>query len=321
MLRVVFAALAVCLLAAASTMGWAQEKYPAKTIRIVVPFSPGAASDGVGRLLADALSTRLKQSVIVENRPGAFGQVAAQLVARSAPDGYTLFLTSNTTHSANPHLYKSLPYDAIKDFDPVVRVGWFPFVLVVTPGLPVNTTAQLVAYAKANPDELMYGTPNSTSLVVMETIAQKAQASIGRVQYKSSPEAVMDLTAGRLQVMVSDFNTAAPQVKAGKLRALGVTMARRSPLLPSVPPIAETLPGIDVAGWSGIFAPARTPKEIVQRISKEVIEIVSQPAMRAKLATVGVEVDPLPPEAFGKFVREQIDLWGKLIKAAGIEPE
>ena len=321
MLRNLLAIVIAGLLVVAAVPAWAQGKYPARTIRIVVPFAPGAASDGVGRLLADALSARLRQSVIVENRPGAFGQVAAQLVARSAPDGYTLFLTSNTTHSANPHLYRSLPYDAVKDFEPVARIGWFPFVLVVTPELPVKTTAQFVAYARANPDKLMYGTPNSTSLVVMETIAQKAQASLGRVQYKSSPEAVMDLAAGRLQAMVSDVNTAGPQIKAGKLRALGVTMARPSPLLPGVPPIAETLPGIDVAGWSGLFAPAGTPKEIVQLVAKHVIEIVSQPEMRAKLGTVGVEVDPLPPEAFGKFVRDQIDLWGRLVRAAKIEPE
>jgi tripartite-type tricarboxylate transporter receptor subunit TctC len=321
MLRAVSAALAACCLAIASACALAQSGYPSKPIRIVVPFSPGAASDGAARLLADALAARLKGSVIVENRPGAFGQIAAQLVARSAPDGYTLFLTSNTTHSANPHLYRSLPYDPIKDFEPVVRVGWFPFVLVVAPSLPVNTTAQLIAYAKANPDRLVYGTPNSTSMVVMETINRKAQVSIGRVQYKSSPEAVMDLTAGRLQVLVSDLNTAAPQVKAGKLRALGVTMARRSALLPSVPPIADALPGIDMAGWSGMFAPAATPKELVQRVAREVIDIVSQPDMRAKLGTVGVEVDPLGPEPFGRFVREQLALWGTLIKAAGIEPE
>jgi tripartite-type tricarboxylate transporter receptor subunit TctC len=299
----------------------AQANYPAKPIRIVVPFSPGAASDGVGRVLADVLGGRLKQSVIVDNRPGAFGQVAAQLVARAPADGYTVFLTSNTTHSANPHLYRSLPYDAVKDFAPVVRVGWFPFVLVVPPALPVNTVQQFIAYAKANPDKLAYGTPNSTSLVVMETICRRAQLSIQRVPYKSSPEAILDLSAGRLQVMVSDLNTAAPQIKGGKLKALGMTLARRSPLLPNVPPIAEALPGIDLAGWSGMFVPAATPKAIVERLSREIIGIVSQPDMRAKLATVGVEVDPLAPEPFGRFVLEQIDLWGRLVQAAGIEPE
>jgi tripartite-type tricarboxylate transporter receptor subunit TctC len=321
MLRAALAVLAAAALAVASIPALAQAPYPAKPIRIVVPFAAGSASDGAGRVLAQALGERLKQSVVVEPRPGAFGQIAAQAVARSAPDGYTLFLTTNTTHSANPHLYRNLLYDALKDFDPVVRVGHYPFLLVVTPGLPVTTTAQFIDYAKANPGALSYGTPNSTSLVVMETIKRRARISIERVQYKSSPEAVLDLSAGRLQAMICDFATAVPQVKAGKLRALGVTTARRSPLLPSAPPVAEALPGIDTAGWLGMFVPAGTPREIVQRLSRELLEVLAQPDMHARLGSVGVELDPLPPERFGRFVREQIDQWGKLIRAAGIEPE
>ena len=321
MLRAALAALTACLLAATSLPGWTQRPYPSKPIRIIVPFAAGSASDGAGRLLADALGARLKQSIVVEPRPGAFGQIAAQVAARSAPDGYTLFLTTNTTHSANPHLYRTLPYDAIKDFDPVARIGMFPFLLVVTPGLPVNSTAQLIAYAKAHPDALSYGTPNSTSLVVMETIKRLGQVSIERVQYKSSPEAVLDLAAGRLQVMISDFATAVPQVRAGKLRALGVTTARRSALLPSAPPIAEALPGIDTAGWLGVFVPAGTPNAIVQRLSRELLDVLAQPEMHAKLGSVGVELDALPQEPFGRFVREQIEEWGRLIRAAGIEPE
>jgi tripartite-type tricarboxylate transporter receptor subunit TctC len=320
-LRAVLPVLAAALLAVAPTAAWAQGAYPAKPIRIVVPFAAGSASDGAGRVLAQALGERLRQSVVVEPRPGAFGQIAAQAVARSAPDGYTLFLTTNTTHSANPHLYRKLPYDALKDFDPVVRVGRYPFLLVVSPGLPVTSTAQLIDYAKARPSALSYGTPNSTSLVVMETIKRRAQISIERVQYKSSPEAVLDLAAGTLQVMICDFATAVPQVKAGKLRALGVTTARRSPLLPSAPPLAEALPGIDTAGWLGVFVPAGTPAEIVQRLSRELLAVLAQPDMHARLGSVGVELDPLPPEPFGRFVRAQIEEWGKLIRAAGIQPE
>jgi tripartite-type tricarboxylate transporter receptor subunit TctC len=315
------AVLVVGLLAIAPAQGWAQGSYPTKPIRIVVPFAPGSATDGAGRLLAAALSARLGQNVLVENRAGAFGQIAAQAVARSAPDGYTLFLTTNTTHSANPHLYRKLPYDPIKDFAPVARIGRFPFMLVATPGLPVKTTAELIAYARSHPDTLTYGTPNSTSLVVMETIKRKGQVSIQGVQYKSSQEAVLDLSAGRLQVMISDFGTAVPQVKAGKLRALGVTTAERSTLMPAVPPIADAVPGIDAAGWLGMFVPAGTPDAVVQLLARELLEIVSQPDMRARLGNVGLEVDPLGPEPFARFVREQIDLWGNLIRAAGIEPE
>jgi tripartite-type tricarboxylate transporter receptor subunit TctC len=321
MLRSASAALAACLLAAAGVTAWAQGGYPAKPIRMIIPFAAGSVTDGAGRLLSEALSAKLKQNIVVEDRPGAFGQIAAQAAARSAPDGYTLFLTTNTTHSANPHLYRNLPYDAIKDFEPVARVGKVPFLLVVTRGLPVNTTAELIAYAKAHPRTLTYGTPNSTSLVVTETIKRLAQVSIERVQYKSSPEAVLDLTAGRLQVMISDFATAMPQVKAGKLRALGVSTSKRSALLPSAPPIAEAVPGIDLAGWLGLFVPAGTSKEIVQRLSRELLDVLAQPDTRARLASVGVELDPLPPDAFGRYVREQIDQWGNLIRAAGIEPE
>jgi tripartite-type tricarboxylate transporter receptor subunit TctC len=309
------------LLAAAPAPGWTQEAYPSKPIRMIVAFAAGSASDGAGRLLAEALGKRLGQNVIVEARPGAFGQIAAQAAARSAPDGYTLFLTTNTTHSANPHLYRTLPYDAIRDFEPVVRIGRFPFLLVVTPSLPVHTTAQLIAYAKAHPGKLSYGTPNSTSLVVMETIKRLAQVSIERVQYKSSPEAVLDLAAGRLQVMISDFATAVPQVRAGKLRALGVTTASRSQLLPTAPPIAEALPGVDTAGWLGLFVPDGTPREVVQRLARELLQVLAQPDMHARLGSVGVELAPLPPEQFGRFVQEQIDQWGNLIRAAGIEPE
>jgi tripartite-type tricarboxylate transporter receptor subunit TctC len=321
MLRAILSVMVVGLLAAAVITASAQGSYPAKPLRMIIPFAAGSASDAAGRLLAEALSARLEQNVVVENRPGAFGQIAAQAAARSAPDGHTLFLTTNTTHSANPHLYRNLPYDALRDFEPVVRIGRFPFLLVVTPGLPVSTTAQLIAYAKAHPDKLTYGTPNSTSLVVMETIKRLARVSIERVQYKSSPEAVLDLAAGRLQVMISDFATAVPQVRAGKLRALGVTTATRSQLLPSAPPIADALPGIDTAGWLGLFVPDGTPAEVVQRLARELLGVLSQPGMHAKLGSVGVELDPLPPEPFGRFVREQIDQWGDLIRAAGIQPE
>ncbi len=309
------------LLAAAPAQGGAQGAYPAKPIRIIVPFAAGSATDGAGRLLASALSARLGQNVLVENRAGAFGQIAAQAVTRSAPDGYTLFLTTNTTHSANPHLYRKLPYDAIKDFVPVARIGRFPFMLVVTPGLPAKSTAELIAYAKSHPDALTYGTPNSTSLVEMETIKRLGQVSIQGVQYKSSPEAIVDLSAGRLQVMISDFGTAVPQVTAGKRRALGVTTAKRSTLMPAVPPIADAVPGIDAAGWLGMFVPAGTPDTVVQRLAGELLDIASQPDMRARLGSVGVEVDPLGPQPFARFAHEQIDMWGELIRAAGIQPE
>ena len=252
----------------------AQSSWPAKTIRLVVPFAPGSGTDSAGRVLAQALSERLGQQVIVENRAGAFGQIAAELVARSAADGYTLFMTTNTTHGANPHLFNRLPYDPIRDFVPIARVGTLPFMLVVTPSLPVKTTAELLSYARKHPDALSYAQASSTSLVAMETIKRLGKVAIVGVQYKASPQALVDLMAGRVQVMVADFATAMPQVRAGKLRVLGVTTAQRSRLLPNEPPIIDDLPGFDTTSWNGIFAPAKTPASVVARLEREILAVL-----------------------------------------------
>jgi tripartite-type tricarboxylate transporter receptor subunit TctC len=299
----------------------AAPSWPVKPIKLIVAFAPGSTSDSVARILAQELSQRLAQKVLVENRAGAFGQIAAEYVARSAPDGYTVFVTSNTSHAANPHLYRTLPYDPVKDFEPVLRVGMFPFMLVATPSLPVNNVAEFVEYARRNPDQLSYGTTNSTSLVAMETLKRLAKLSIEGVQYKSSPEAMVDLAAGRLQVMVSDFSTSMPQVKGGKVRAIAVTSAKRSPLMPELPPIADTVPGIDLTGWSAWFVPAKTARPIVERLSRELLAILARPDIRTRLAEIGFQVDPLGPEDFARYLRAQMDYWGQLIRAAGIQPQ
>jgi tripartite-type tricarboxylate transporter receptor subunit TctC len=319
-------ALRLAILAALAALGIpgvanAADAYPTKLIRLIVPFAPGSATDSAGRVVAQELSQRLGQSVIVENRAGANGQIAAAFVAQSAPDGYTVFMTTNSTHSANPHLYKTLPYDPVKDFDPIALVGTLPFVLVVNPELPVKTTADLVSYAKANPGKLSYGTASSASLVSAETINHLAKITIIGVPYKASPQAILDLVAGRLQVMVADFPTAIPQVRAGKLRALGVTTAKRSALLPDVPPIAESIKGFELISWNGLFVPAGTPKEIVERLERETLAVLARPEVKSKLAAIGFEVDPLGTKAFGRYVAEQSAYWGKLVHNAGIQPE
>ncbi|HZP89106.1 MAG TPA: tripartite tricarboxylate transporter substrate binding protein [Burkholderiales bacterium] len=301
--------------------GLAADTYPSKTIRLVVPFAAGSATDSAGRLFAQELSKRLGQQVIVDNRAGAFGQIAAELVARSAPDGYTLFMTTNTTHAANPHLFRSLNYDPIKDFVPVARLGILPFMVVVPPGMPAKSMGELITYARANPGSLSYAHPSSASLVAMETIKRLAKIDMVGVQYKASPQAMIDLIAGRVQVMAADFATAVPQVRAGKLRVLAVTGAKRSALLPDVPPVADTLPGFDIVSWNGLFLPAGTPPAIVDRLARASLDILSQAENKAKLAALGYEVDPQPPEAFGRYVRDQILVWGKLIQAAGIPKE
>jgi tripartite-type tricarboxylate transporter receptor subunit TctC len=313
--------LVLCLLAALPSWAQAQDTWPSKPLRLIVPFAPGSATDSAARIVAQELSLRLGQNVIVDDRPGGNGQIAAQHAARSAPDGYTLIMTSNTTHSANPHLYKTLLYDPIRDFDPIVRTGSLPFMLLVTPSLPVGSAAELIAHARAHPGKLTYATANSTSLVSAETLNVVAKLDLIRVSYKSSPQALLDLIAGRVQVGFSDFATAMPHVQAGKLKVLAVTTARRSSLLPDVPPLADTLKGFDVTSWNGIFVPAGTPRPITTRLATELLAVLARPEMRQKLATLGYDVDPMGPEPFGQYVREQLAYWGKLVRAAGIQPE
>jgi tripartite-type tricarboxylate transporter receptor subunit TctC len=287
----------------------------------VIPFAAGSATDSAGRVVAQALSQRLGQSVVVDNRPGANGQIAATLVAGSPADGYTLFMTTNSTHSANPHLYKSLPYDPVKDFEPIARVGLLAFVLVVTPDLPVSNTKELIAYALAHPGKLSYATASTASLVGAEIINAMAGTDMVGVSYKASPQAILDLVAGRLQLMVADFATAMPQVKSGKLKVLGVTTAKPSPLLPGVPAIGETLKGYDMTSWNGLFVPAGTPPEIMAKLEMETLAALGQADVKDRLATIGFEVDPMKAAALKRYVREQLDTWGKLIRAAKIQPE
>ena len=308
------------LLLCSSAQCWA-ETYPSRPIKLVIAFAAGSATDSAGRILAQELSQRLGQSVIVENRAGANGQIAAVFVARSAADGHTLFMTTNSTHGANPHLYRKLAYDPIKDFEPIARIGTLPFMMVVNPNLPARNTAEFIAYAKAHPGKLSYGTASTASLVGAETINHLAGLDLVRVGYSSSPQAILDLVAGRLQVMVADFTTAMPHVRAGKLRVLAVTTAKRTSLLPEVPPIAQTLAGFDLTSWNGIFAPAGTPKEILARLEREVLDILSRAEIRKKFAAIGFEIDPMNTGEFSRYVREQIEYWGKLVRDAGIPPE
>ena len=312
---------ALALLLSAPTVEVQAQAYPSKPVKLVIAFAAGSATDGAGRILAQELSQRLGQNVIVENRAGANGQIAAVFVARSAADGYTLFMTTNSTHGANPHLYKKLAYDPIKDFEPIARIGTLPFMLVINPELPANNTTEFVAYAKAHPGALSYGTASTASLVGAETINHLAGLDLVRVGYSSSPQAILDLVAGRLQVMVADFTTAMPHVKAGKLRVLAVTTAKHTTLLPEVPPIAETLAGFDLTSWNGIFAPAGTPKGIIARLEREILDILSRAEIRKKFASIGFEIDPMNTSEFRRYVREQIAYWGKLVRDAGIPPE
>lgn len=300
---------------------FAADAYPSRTVRLVVPFAAGSATDTMARLLAHELSPRLGQSVVVENKAGGLGQIAAQHVARSAPDGYTLFVTTNTTHSANPHLFRTLPYDPIKDFEPIARTATLPFMLVVNGQLPVRSTAGFLSYAKANPGKLTYASASSTSLVAAESLNVLGHVSMVGVYYKASPQAILDVASGQVQVMVADFATAMPHVTAGRLKVLAVTTAKRSSLVPDAPPLGESVKGFDVTSWNGLFAPAGTPPEIVQRLARETLAVLARPDVKSRLAAIGFEVDPLGPQDFAAYVRNQLDYWGRLVRDAGIRPE
>lgn len=298
------------------------QSYPLTPITLVVPFAAGSGTDGVARVVATKLGEQLGQQVLVENKPGANAQIAAVAVAQAKPDGYTLFMTTNTSHSANPNLYKNLKYDPIKDFTPVTRVGELPFAVAVGTHLPVKSLEELIAHAKANPGKLKYGTPNSTSLVASETIKRMAGIDMVGVPYKSSPQVVTDLIGGQIDVYVVDLGSGLAMLKAGKIRGIAVTTANPSRLLPDLPPVARTLPGFNVTSWNGIFGPAGLPKPIVDRLNADILAVLAMKDVQEKLAQTGFEVMPsTSPEAFAKYVSDQLAHWTDLIKRAGIQAE
>ena len=298
------------------------QTYPSSPITLVVPFAAGSGTDAVARVIAQKLSDRLQQQVVVDNKPGASAQIGAVFVARAKPDGYTLFMTTNTSHSANPSLFQNLKYDPIKDFTPIVRTGELPFALVVANRLPIKSLKELIDYAKANPGKLSYATPNSTSLVASETLKRMAGIDIVGVPYKSSPQAMTDVVGGQIELYVTDFGSGLGMIKADKVRALAVTPANGSKILPNLPAVAQALPGFDLTSWNGIFGPAGLPKPIVERISTEVIAILAEKEVQDRLAVIGFEVVPsASPEIFAKYVADQLALWTRLIKQAGIKPE
>jgi tripartite-type tricarboxylate transporter receptor subunit TctC len=307
-------------IALASSVTLAQS-YPSHPIKLVVPFAPGSATDSAARLVAQALGDRLKQSVVVDNRAGASGIIAAELVAKSPADGYTLFMTTNTTHSANPSMFKTLPYDPIKDFVPVILVGELPFVLVVNNDLPVKTVNELIAYAKANPGKLSFPYASSTSQVSSETLRVMTGIQAVAIPYKSSPQATTDLMAGRTQFFITDLATSLPHIRAGKVRAIALT-PRRSPLLPGIPAMDESLPGFDLISWNGILAPASTSPDIVGKLNAELKIVLAQPELREKLEALGFSVTGTStPTQFSDFLKLEIAKWAKWVREAGIQPE
>jgi tripartite-type tricarboxylate transporter receptor subunit TctC len=308
--------------AVVQSLAAAADTYPNKVITLVVPFAAGSGTDAVARVIGQELGQALSARIVVENKAGANGAIAATAVARAAPDGYTLFMTTNTTHSANPSLMKSISYDPVKDFAPITRVGSLPFMLVVNPAIPANSVQELVAYGKANPGKLTYAYGNSTGIVAGETFKRSAGIDALKVPYKSTPPAITDVVGGRVSFMFVDLASGLSQVKSGNLRALAVTTQERSAVVPQLPSIKEAgLPDFDLNSWNGIFAPANTPKEIVTKLNTELRKIIAKPEVKARLAEMGFDAFSSTPEELGEFVKAELVKWTKLIKEAGIEPE
>jgi tripartite-type tricarboxylate transporter receptor subunit TctC len=285
-------------------------------------FGPGSASDTICRVIAQPLSTALKEIVIVENRPGANGALAAQYVARSEPDGYTLLMATNSPLSAVPFMMKSPPYDAVKDFTPITRVGSFTLMLVVHPSIPAKNMKELIDYAKDNPGRLSFASANTSGIVAGETLKHWAEIDMLHVPYKSPPLALQDLVAGRVSMMFTDLTTGLPHVQSGALRALAVTRLHRSSLFPELPTMDEAgVTGFDMDSWAGIVAPAGTPPEIVTRLNTELRKIIDSPDIKKMLGRVGFEAFSSSPKEMEDTIKVQLGKWGKMIKDAGIHPE
>ena len=298
----------------------AQDAYPSRAITIVVPFGPGSGTDVGARLLGQKLSEALKQPVVIENKPGANGSIAAAYVAKAKPDGYTLFMGTNSTHGANPALMREMNYDPIKDFAPITRVAIFTSVIVVTPSLPVKNMQELVAYGKAN--ELSLATGNASGVVMSETLARQVGWKLLRVPFKSNPQAMTEVVAGRVQSMFTDIAAASAQIKAGTLRPIVVTSKQRSALMPDLPTISETaVADYDLSGWIALFAPAGTPKPIVDKLNAEVNKVLVSPDVRTKLLDLGAETSPMSVADFTVWVQQEVNKWTRLVKEAGIQPE
>jgi tripartite-type tricarboxylate transporter receptor subunit TctC len=305
----------------AAPASWAQT-YPVKPVTFIVPFAAGSATDQLARALGQSLTEQTQQAVVVDNKAGAGGMLAAQAAARAAADGYTVLITTNTTQSANPHLYKKLGYDPVKDFAPVSGLGKGGQVLVVRADTPYHSVADLLAALRKEPGKLSFGSGSSSSRVAGELFQQMSGTQMLHVPYKSNPLAITDLLGGQITMMFTDASTGVTQVKAGKLRALGVTSQRRIPVLPEVPTIDESgVKGYDMGYWFAAYVPAGTPPAVVTRLNGLLHNALASAGVQRFFSTSGGVVFPTTPDALAQFQLDETAKWGQVIKAAGISAE
>jgi tripartite-type tricarboxylate transporter receptor subunit TctC len=323
MTRAVAAASAAVVFFCAAS-GVSAQPYPSKPVRMIVPFAPGGNVDINARAVAPALGQALGQQVIVENRPGAGGIIGADTVAKSAPDGYTLLMASSSIMTNGPALYPKLPYDIVRDFAPVGRVAVVPLAIVVHPSLPARTTKELIAVAKAQGGNLLMANAGvgTTNHLIAELFMIRTGTRMTLIPYKGSAPALVDLVAGHVYGHVDQISSALPYIKAGRIRAIAVTTAKRAVALPEVPTLAESgVPGFDASTVTGVLAPAATPRDVVARLNSILVKILATPVMKERFAAVGAEVQSSTSEELAAYIREDLAQWIKVVKQAGIKVE
>lgn len=308
------------LLAGAATLASAQA-YPSKPIRVIVPFGAGSGTDILTRTITEDMAKTLNTTFVVENKPGASAQIAAEATAKADPDGYTIMMTTNTAHSSTPHLYKKLRYDPLKDFTPIARVIIFGFALAVKGDSPYKTPQDLVAHLKANPGKYSYGHGNSTGQIAGAHFVKVAGLDVASVPYKTTPPAMTDLAAGQIEFMFVDLAASKTFVNSGKLRLIGMQSDKRSSLAPELPPVGDVTPGLTFDAWGGFIGPAGLSPQIVQTLNAAANKAMANPAVREKMLASGLEPIPATVEEFRKFAIEQHAVWGNAIRNAGIQPE
>lgn len=320
--------LSICL-AALSLLTWltgaapaAAQQWPSKPIRMIVPLAAGSITDIITRLLSQHLGQALGVSIVVDNKPGADGVIAGLEARRAAPDGYTLFMATSSPLAVGPQLQKNVPYDSVNDFTPIAYVGSASFFLVVHPSVPAKSLTELIAHARANPKKVTYATGNTMSIVATALIASRGGMELLHVPYKGEPQAISELVAGQTNMAVSAYSTIAPHVPDGKLRVLMTLLPERSKLLPDVPSIVEAgMDGLPVSPWAALVGPAKLPRDIVERVGRETVAILSRPEIVEQLLRQGVATRTSTPDETATFIKDEYKAWGEAIRTAGIEPQ
>lgn len=314
-------ALAATLSTSLFNAGAQSRDWPQSPLKIIVPFGAGSGTDQVARLIGQELSLALGQPVVIDNKPGAGGNIGAAAAARSAPDGLTLFVTTNTTQAANPFLYKQLPYDPIKDFVPIGRIANTPALLVAHPSVPANNLSELIALAKSRPGKLSYASGSAGTLVPGAMLTFEAGIDMAHIPYKSIPDGLRDVMAGTVDMMFTDMATGSVQAKAGKVKALGVSSSKPSASMPEVPPIANTLKGFELLAWYAMYAPAGTPQTVIDRLNQIIVSSMAKPEVSSKFTSVGLEPMTSTPKQLSEFNLSELEKWGRVIKRTGATPQ